>query len=91
MIPKARWAGTVDGTGLFTEEETETIVALFGGGAGTSANREATLEYLQKKVWITILCRDGYTSHGVDYRPCVSFTGGHIGFNKQAYLAANRG
>lgn len=86
-----RWAAATQRGQLFTDEEIETIVALFGSGKGTKADRETTLEYLDKSVWITILCRDGYSNkYGIAYRPCVSFTGSHIAFNQQAYQAANQ-
>lgn len=85
-----RWAEVTQGTKLFADEEIETIVALFDSGRGTKADRETTLEYLDKHVWLTILCRDGYTNSGIEYRPCISFTGGHIAFNQNAYQAANQ-
>ena len=78
-----RWAGTAKGNKLFTDEEIEMIVAAFGSAEGPQIDRETVLEYLDKKVFVTMLCRDGYTNQaGVEYRPCVSFTGGHVSYIK---------
>ena len=83
------WASDVDGTKLFTKEETDIIVELFGDDVGTYADRETTLEYLQKHVWIRINCKDGYTDKfGREYRPHVLFTSEYVNFNRFAYEAS---
>ena len=86
-----RWAGTAKGNKLFTDEEIEMIVEAFGNTGGTRTDRETVIEYLDKKVFVTMLCRDGYTNQvGVEYRPCVSLTGGHVSFIKMAAEYADK-
>ena len=83
-----RWASTV-GSEVFTEEEVDRFVRLFGDDVGTYADRETVLEYLEKTVKVTIACRDGYTRSTLEYRPAVTFNGRYISFNKAAYDAEN--
>lgn len=80
-----RWASTAKGSDVISNEDLETIVQAFDNGVGTNADRETVIEYLDKKVLATLVCRDGYTNkYGIEYRPCISFTGRHIAFIKLA-------
>ena len=78
-----RWAGTGKGRKLFADESVEKIVELFGDEVGTYADRDTTLEYLDKHVWITIRCRDGYNDRGLEYRPSVVFTASSVIYSQQ--------
>ncbi len=83
-----RWASTV-GSEVFTEEEVERFVRLFGDDVGTYADRETVLEYLEKTVKVTIACRDGYTRSKIEYRPAVTFNGRYLSYIKAVYDAEN--
>ena len=81
-----RWASRVKGSSVIPSDDLEKLIEMFGDDVGTYADRATALEYLDKKVPITILCRDGYTNAaGVEYRPAVAFVAGYLTLCKSVY------
>ena len=84
-----RWASRVKGSSVIPSDDLEKLIEMFGDDVGTYADRATALEYLDKKVPITILCRDGYTNAaGVEYRPAVAFVAGYLTLCKSVYPEA---
>ena len=83
-----RWASTAKGSEIISKEDLEIIIKAFGDDVGTYADRDTVLEYLDKKVLVTIRCRDGYTIEDVEFRPAVVFAAPYITHIKGAYQSA---